>query len=250
LSKELFLEEEALLLRCEVCNLIQIMDAKLYNMGGKEAGKVHLSEAVFDVKWNSDLVHQVVTAMQANARAPIAHTKDRSEVAGTTKKPWKQKGTGSARHGSRRSPIWRGGGIAHGPRNERIFKQKINKKMRVKALYTILSKKLKDGEILFLDTLTYSEPKTREAKETMQALAKITGFEKLTTKRVNTVLIANQKKDEKLIKSFQNFGNVQLEDVRNINPVDVLRYKYLIIVGGDSAVEQIESRGKTVVRTK
>jgi len=212
-------------------------------MSGKEAGTIALPEAVFGATWNADLVHQVVTAMQANARTPIAHTKDRSEVSGTGKKPWKQKGTGSARHGSRRSPIWRTGGVAHGPRNERSFKQKINKKMRVKALYAVLSKKFEDGEVLFLDNLAYTEPKTKEAKETIKALSAIAGFESLATKRANTALIASVKSDIATEKSLRNFSNVMLENVRNLNPVDILKYKYLILVEADEAVKEIESRG-------
>lgn len=227
------------------------MDAKIYNMSGKEAGTVVLPESVFAAKWNSDLVYQVVTAMQANARTPIAHTKDRSEVSGTGKKPWKQKGTGSARHGSRRSPIWRTGGVAHGPRNDRTFKQKINKKMRVKALYAVLSKKFEDGEVLFLDALTYAEPKTKEAKASIKALSTIKGFEKLATKRANTALIASVKAEDAMVKSLRNFSNIMLEDVRSLSPVNVLKYKYLILVGADDAVKQIEGRnGKTTVSSK
>lgn len=219
-------------------------------MNGKEAGNIKLPESVFGVKWNGNLVHQVVTAMQANARTPIAHTKDRSEVSGTGKKPWKQKGTGSARHGSRRSPIWRTGGVAHGPRNERSYKQKINKKMRTKALYAVLAKKQVDGEILFLDTLSYTAPKTKEARATLTTLSDIKGFETLKNKKRNNVLIATVAADENTLKSFQNFGNVMLEHVRNLNPVDVLKYKHLILVGGDEAVKQIEGRGKTVSESK
>ncbi|HMV43648.1 MAG TPA: 50S ribosomal protein L4, partial [Leptospiraceae bacterium] len=85
---------------------------------------------VFGVKWSNDVVHEVVRLMNSNSRDPIAHTKTRGEVSGTGKKPWKQKGTGRARHGSRRSPIWVGGGIAHGPRNDKNFERKINKKMK------------------------------------------------------------------------------------------------------------------------
>lgn len=228
------------------------METKLYNTQGKEAGTLTLPESVFAAKWNDDLVHQVVVAMQANARTPVAHTKDRSEVQGTTRKPWRQKGTGNARHGSRRSPIWRTGGVAHGPRNEKNFKKQINKKMRVKALYAVLAKKHADGEVLFVDELACTESKTKEAKAILTTFASIKGYEELETKKKNTALIATIEGTENTRKSFQNIGNVALEQVRNLNPVTLLKYKYLIIVGGKEAVSQIEARGtaSTTVNSK
>jgi large subunit ribosomal protein L4 len=218
------------------------METKVYNQQGKETGSVTLPESVFNVAWNANLVHQVVTAMQANARTPVAHTKNRAEVSGTGKKPWKQKGTGNARHGSRRSPIWRTGGVAHGPRNERDYGQKINKKMRAKALYTVLSKKFKDGEILFVDTFTFATPKTKDAKATIAELAKVKGFEKLATKRVNAAIIADVAKSDAVRKSFQNFGNMSIEEVRNLNPVEVLRHKFLIIASPEESMKTLAGR--------
>jgi len=224
------------------------MDATLYNQHGKESGKLALPESVFDVKWNADLVHQVVTAMAANARNPIAHTKDRSEVSGTGKKPWKQKGTGNARHGSRRSPIWRTGGVTHGPRNERNYTQKINKKMRTKALYAVLSKKFADGEVLFVDSLSFEAPKTKEAKANLVALATGANCEQLATKRKNAALIAVTTGDESVAKSYRNLGQVMLDEVRNLNAAELLRYKYLVLVGGEEAVKALE--GRSTAKTK
>jgi large subunit ribosomal protein L4 len=219
------------------------MDAKLYNIQGKEAGKLSIPDVVFGADWNSELVHQVVISMQGNARTPIAHAKDRSEVSGTGKKPWKQKGTGSARHGSRRSPIWRTGGVAHGPRNERDYSRKINKKMRTKALYAVLSKKFNDGEVMFLDSLSFEQPKTKEAKSVLATLASIQGFDTLATKRANSALIALVGPDDATFKSFRNMGNVELEEVRNLNPALLLQYKYLILTPAPAAVEELAKRG-------
>lgn len=218
------------------------MDAKLYNTQGKESGTLSIPEAVFGVAWNPELVHQVVISMQGNARTPTAHTKDRSEVSGTGKKPWKQKGTGSARHGSRRSPIWRTGGVAHGPRNERDYGRKINKKMRTKALYAVLSKKFNDGEVMFLDSLAFEQPKTKEAKSFLTTLSAVEGFGTLATKRSNSALIALVGPDDATFKSFRNMGNVELEEVRNLNPALLLQYKYLILTPAPAAVEELVKR--------
>src|SRR5580704_11914592 len=104
------------------------MEAPIYNSQGKKAGSVNLPESVFDVKWNHSLMHQVVTSMQANARTPVAHVKDRGAVRGGGKKPWRQKGTGRARHGSIRSPIWKGGGVTHGPIKDKNYSRAIPKR--------------------------------------------------------------------------------------------------------------------------
>ncbi|MFC1775458.1 50S ribosomal protein L4 [Patescibacteria group bacterium] len=218
------------------------MENKIYNQSGKEAGKITLPEAVFGLPENMDLIHQVVISMQSNARTNVAHAKDRSEVRGGGKKPWKQKGTGRARHGSSRSPIWVGGGVTHGPTNERNYTKKINKKMKTKALFTALSGKLNDNEILFVDSLDFTEAKTAKASEIFKALAGIKGYEALGEKKQNTALITTLSKDENVYKSFGNFGNIAIEEVRNLNPVDILTYKYLIVVNPEESVKFLETK--------
>lgn len=219
------------------------MKTNVYNQEGKKAGSVELPESVFGVRWNADLVHQVVTGMQANARTPVAHAKDRSEQRGGGRKPWRQKGTGRARHGSRRSPIWRGGGVTFGPRNEKSYTKKINKKMRAKALYAVLSQKHKDGEVLFLEGVTFEKPKTRDAKKLLETLSGIKGFEELARKRQNTALIGLAENDLDTKRSFRNLGHVAVDEVRNLNPVTVLQYKYLIITKPEESTKVLEARG-------
>lgn len=219
------------------------MEASVYSASGKSAGKVKLPENIFGLSWNADLVHQVATSMASSARTPVAHTKTRGEVRGGGKKPWRQKGTGRARHGSTRSPIWVGGGVAHGPRNEKNFERKVSKKMKAKALYTILSAKLRDGEILFVDTLGLKEPKTKEAMGILKNLSLVDGFEKLKTKRKNAALIALPSKSVAVEKSMRNIGSVETTEVRNLNPLSLLTYKYLVIENPEESLKQIPSHG-------
>lgn len=222
------------------------MDTKVFSQAGKETGKVTLPESVFGVAWNADLVHEVVVGMQSNARGGNAHTKDRSEVRGGGRKPWKQKGTGRARHGSRRSPIWTGGGVTFGPRNEKDYAKKINKKVRAKALGVTLSKKFADGEIIFVDAFSFDAPKTAEAKAAIAAIAKGSETPGLATKRNNAALVVLAKRDENTEKSFRNFGNVEVAQAKDINPVDLLSYKYVVVVDANDSVETLATRvGKT-----
>ena len=218
------------------------MEATVYNSQGKETSKVTLPEAVFGLKWNGDLVSQVFNSMNTNARTNVAHTKDRSDVRGGGKKPWAQKGTGRARHGSSRSPIWVGGGVTFGPRNHKNFSRKVNKKMKAKALFTILSKKFEDNEIIFVDALNFKEPKTKEAKKVIEGLSTIKGFEDLRTKRNNKAVIAIETNDIMAKKSFSNYSNVFTDEVRNINPVKLLKYKYLIIENPEKSLESLTSK--------
>jgi large subunit ribosomal protein L4 len=218
------------------------MEAPIYNAQGKKAGSVDLPEAVFGVAWNDSLMHQVVTSMQDNARKNVAHVKDRGEVRGGGKKPWRQKGTGRARHGSIRSPIWRGGGVTHGPRNEKNFSRAIPKKMRAKALYMALSRKLRDGEIVFIDSFGITSPKTSVAKNALTALGGVSGFGKLVTKRKNAALVAFTDMNDAQKKSFRNLGNVSTVKVSDLNPVAVLGNSIIVIENPEAAAKMIESR--------
>lgn len=218
------------------------MEAIIYNQKGTEAGKIKLSETVFGLKWNADLVHQVVTSMNSIARTNVAHTKNRSDVSGGGKKPWQQKGTGRARHGSIRSPLWVGGGVSGGPRNEKNFDKKINKKMKAKALYTILSAKLKKGQILFVDDLSMRAIKTKDARGVLVSLAKVSGFDGLLSKRKNSAFIALANKDVTTEKSFKNFNNMEVNEIRNMNPLDLMKYKYVIISNPAKGLPQITEK--------
>ncbi len=223
------------------------MKADIYNQSGKKVGVVTLSETLFDQKWNPDLVHQVVVSMESNARRGTASVKDRSEVRGGGRKPWRQKGTGRARHGSRRSPIWIGGGVTHGPTNEKVYDKKINKKMRTKALMSVLSRKYKDNEVLFVDSFSFEEPKTKDAKKVLESLSSIKGFEELKTKKRNAAVLSLSGAGEhnnNVKKSFRNFGNVEIKETRSLNPVVLLSKKYLIIENPEESLIALESRLK------
>ncbi len=219
------------------------MEAKIYNQKGIETGIVVLPKKVFAVKWRVDLVHQVVEGMRSNKRAGTADTKDRGEVRGGGRKPWKQKGTGRARHGSTRSPIWVGGGVTHGPLAEKNYKRKISKKMRVQALFSVLSRKMKDGEILFIDTLSLSETKTKKAVEIMKNLSKISGWKLPAGSKNKRILVALHERNEKTEKSFRNIPSLQTVFLKNLNPLDILRHQYLLIENPKESIKFLESRG-------
>ena len=220
------------------------LEGTVYDVAGNSAGKVNLPEEVFGLPWNGDLVTQVVNAIQSAGRQSVAHTKDRSEVAGGGKKPWKQKGTGRARHGSSRSPIWVGGGVAHGPRNDKNYDRKVNKKSKIKALFTILSAKWRDGEVLFVKNLELVEPKTKLALAMIDRLSHVNGFDKLSTKKKNTALITVPALEENVKRGFGNLGNFEVSELRNINPVSLLQYKYLVIASPEDAFVTLTSKIK------
>jgi large subunit ribosomal protein L4 len=195
------------------------MKTAVYNQQGQETTSILLPKNVFEIKVNDDLVHQVVVSQIANRRRIIAKTKDRSEVRGGGKKPWQQKGTGRARVGSNRSPIWRGGGITFGPRTERVFKKRIPIKMRRKALFMILSAKAKSNLIFVLDNIKTEKPKTKPMVEI---------FNKLFLKN-GSGLVVLPENDENTIKSIRNIKKVGVIQAKDLNALDLLFYKYLIV---------------------
>jgi large subunit ribosomal protein L4 len=218
------------------------MESKIYNQEGKEVGTVALPESVFGAKWNADLVHQVMTAMTSDARPTIAHAMGRGEVRGGGKKPWKQKGTGRSRHGSSRSPIWRGGGITHGPIKEKDYSRKINKATKAKALASILSRKARENELLFVDAFNFSGIKTKMAAESLKSLSKIEGLGKIAYKKGNRALVLVPEGNATVTKSFRNIPSIEIDEVRNINPVTALNYQYLVFAGPEASIKILESK--------
>src|SRR3989338_9231482 len=178
------------------------MQISAYNQKAENIGAVELPDGIFGLKWNADLVHQVVTGQRANLRPKVAHVKMRGEVSGGGKKPWRQKGTGRARHGSIRSPIWRGGGVTHGPNKDESYKKKINKKMAQKALFVVLSAKLRDKEIVVLENFDFPKPKTKTAAGIFKTFSQREEFKKIT--KGNGALVALGGSDKNARQSIQN----------------------------------------------
>lgn len=203
------------------------MKATVYNQKGEKTGSIELPKEVFGLSWNANLIHQVVLALQANQRVVIAHAKGRGEVRGGGKKPWKQKGTGRARHGSTRSPIWVGGGVTHGPVKEKVYAQKLNKKMKTKAFLVSLSRKFKDGEMVFLDALKTGS-KTKEADAVFKDLRKIEGMDKLGRQGGSALVLLPERAPD-TIRAMHNLPFADAILARNLSVLDVLTYKYLIL---------------------
>jgi len=194
------------------------MKYELLNKEGEIAYEIELPEKVFNVPLNKDLLWQVIVSYLANQRKNIAHTKTRAEVRGGGRKPWRQKGLGRARHGSIRSPIFIKGGITFGPRKERIFKKKINKKMKKKALLMVLSEKFKNKLLKIVDDLKIEDGKTKTMKNFLKKL----GVEK-------SVLIVLPEKNEKVKRASRNLPKVKTVILKDLNPLLLLQYRYLLL---------------------
>ena len=200
------------------------MEITLKNKKGENIGEVELNNELFGLEPNLDLIHQVITILRKNQRRPIAHTKDRGEVRGGGRKPWAQKGTGRARHGSIRSPLWKGGGVTFGPRKEKKLTRELPKKIKRKALFMILSEKARQNLILLLDKIEVS--KTKEAKELLKNLGlQMTKDQKLK----ESVLVILSDKEKEARKFFENLAKVKVIEAKNINALILVSYKYLLL---------------------
>ncbi len=216
------------------------MKIPVYNQKGEKIGETLLPKEIFGIEMNPDLVHQVAISQQVRKKTPIAHTKTRGEVSGGGRKPWRQKGTGRARHGSTRSPIWKGGGVTFGPRKEKVFKKKTPKKMRRKALFMVLTTKAKERKMFVLDKLEIKKPKTK-------LMAKL--LEKLRTKikdfNQGSVLIALQEKNDKVVLAARNIPKTKTIPAKDLSVLDLLSFKYLIL-----PKESIRIIKETFLKTK
>lgn len=190
----------------------------VHNTEGKVIGDLELSDKVFGLPKNDDLVHQAMVAIANNMRQSLAHTKTRGERAGSGKKPWRQKGTGRARVGSVRTPVWRKGGIVFGPRSDRNYDQKINKKMKAQAIRVVLSGKLRDEEIVIVDKLELKEKKTKEMGQVLKNL-------KVSKK----ILMAYADTEKDLRLTSRNLKEVDNTLVSQLNVLDMLKNKYLVM---------------------
>ena len=209
------------------------MKVKVYNLEGKATGEMNLSDSVFGVKAKPEVVHGVFTAQTNNQREPWADTKNKGEVRGGGKKPWPQKGTGRARHGSTRSPIWKGGGVTFGPLTIRNYKEKINKKTKRLALKMCLSDRVKNNALVVVEDFNFSEPKTKLFANFLKALpVKAKSFLLLTPGKNDMVL--------RMTKNLKSVNTVRAED---LSVMDVLsKPAVLISKAGVETVEKVFSK--------
>lgn len=203
------------------------MKTKLYNVLGKEVGDVELADNVFNVTVKPEVVHEVFVAQMNNQREPWADTKKRGEVRGGGKKPWQQKGTGRARHGSIRSPIWKGGGVTFGPLTERSYKTKINKKTRRLATAMCLTDKVKNQGLLVVDDFAFSAVKTKD----------FVAFLKTIPLKQKTFVILTGKKDEQVLRMTRNVPGIITRVAADINVMDLVNMQGVIV--SKTGIEEI-----------
>lgn len=194
------------------------MKVAVYNLQGKEVKQLELSDDVFNVAVKPSVIHEIFVAQRNNARESWADTKNRGEVQGGGKKPWQQKGTGRARHGSIRSPIWKGGGVAFGPLTDRNYKTKSNKKTRRLATRMCLSDKAQQGALYVVENFAFSEPKTKLFAALVKALPV----------KQKTFLVVTAGKDAAVLRATSNLPKVKTTRAEDLNVVDILSKQAMI----------------------
>ena len=204
------------------------MKLTVYNLSGKAQSDVTLSDEVFNITVKPEVVHEVFVALRNNTREPWADTKNRGEVRGGGKKPWQQKGTGRARHGSTRSPIWKGGGVAFGPLSDRNYKTKINKKTRRLATKMVLSDKAQTGTLYVVENFDFKEPKT----------AFFASFIKALPAKQHSFLVLTAGKDAKLLRMTSNLKKIETMRAEDANVAALLSKQ--AIVTSVEGVKQLE----------
>ena len=202
----------------------------------KEIETIAVPVRMFDAKWNPDLVHQAVVTQQANYRNIVAHAKDRSEVRGGGKKPWKQKGTGRSRHGSIRSPLWIGGGVTHGPLKDKVYAKKINKKMKDAALFSVLSQKLSQNALLVIDSLPAVTQKTAKTKSVLPLIRPL-------IKNTSALIVAS-KAHKSINSALRNVTRISCIAPTSLNIFDVMKAT-TVVFEKDSITELVSHYTKT-----
>ena len=216
-------------------------EAILYTQDGKRNGAVPLPKHLFTLPWSPALMHQVITGIAANERAGTAHAKGRSEVRGGGRKPWRQKGTGRARHGSIRSPLWVGGGVTFGPSRDKKYAATINRKMRTKALFTALSEKVRQDAVLFLESFSVDSPSTKTAAAFVMSVCGETAGKR----NVCTVVFADN--DPVARKSFRNIPGVRVSALDALNAANAFAARRIIFINPNKTLESLTERGGRVV---
>lgn len=215
------------------------MKTPVYNQKAEVIGDVELNARIFEVKPNRHLLAEAVRVQLSNARQGTSNTKTRGEVRGGGKKPWKQKGTGRARVGSTRSPIWRHGGITFGPRANQNWELKLNKKAKTAALFMSLSDKAQNNQFIIVDQISLEQPKTKE-------FAKIvSGLKKSVKDMGKTALFLMPKKDDKLVRASRNLPGITSIFANSLNVVDILKAGTIIALKDTLPVIE-----KTYLKTK
>ena len=201
---------------------------KLYTWKGEDAGVYELPKALFEVAVKPAVVHEVIVAQDANARVSSSHTKDRSQVSGGGRKPWKQKGTGRARHSSTRSPIWVGGGVAHGPLATQNFSKKVNKKMKRLAIAMLLSDRAANEQFVAVDEFAFPELKTKFVAQMRDALP---GKE-------SKALVILSASEQETVRAVRNLANTQAIAARSVNPRDLAKFR--TVIASKAAIAELE----------